>query len=694
MKKSSCEQNVHFSERIHSTCNFKKTNGVSYTIYFLFFFVIVFLFSGVGINDLFAQAELTAWGNLSGIRIEGQLMKFTTSMCLIGPSMADVTGSAKEKQRPMYTRKGDRQFVTTELSKFAFVEIVENTGNGEATIDITVKAVADTTLSGAFLCFELPADEYSDAKILLIDSTASTIDAVSQFPSRMGRMPGSFRLRNFLVQASVKGFRVISATRQLEVRTEQPTEIVVQKGNPRFGNANDKIYLGIMTGHSKDGQTAENSFVLKASGDIDRTPVQISIDPQKPGRKFDGIGGNFRIQNEQLDPHVIDYCLDNLDVRWARVELPWRNWHPVESINPLEAARVGKLDESVRSAMAMAQKLSKRHIPIIVSAWYPPVWSIVGEPNFRNENGIFGNPLNPKKMRSIIKSIGDYFVYLKEAFGVEPDLFSFNESDLGINVRMTGQEHADFIKKLGVYLASKELRTKMLLGDNSDATTIDFIEPAIQDPATHQYIGAISFHAWRGCDNWTLSNWADASKELNVPLLIGESGTDAQAHTYPDIFQEPSFAMDEVDINVRACNVAHVSSILQWQLTSDYSLLTGGGIYRTEGPLHPTQRFWNLKQLGLVPPGSFILPCTSDKEEISCAAFGDIANGTYTIHMVNQGASRPAILAGLPESIKEFRMYVTDSKRGMEEGKRVRVSDGKAKFILDGFAFTSVTSAK
>ena len=690
MNMFNCRQNVHFSRR----SNFKKMIRVVNTKYFLFLLVIGFLFFGAGLNSLFAQAELTSWGNLNGIRIEGQLIKIPTSICLIGPSMAEVTGTDKEKQRPSYTRNGDKQFVTTELSKISFTEMVQDTGNSMAKINIIVKAVTDTTLTGAFLCFDLPTDEYSGAKIQLIDSTASTIDTVSLFPGRRGRMPGPFRMRNFLVQASVKGFRVISASRRLEVRTEQPTEIIIQKGNSRFGNPNDKIYLGIMVGHTKDGQRAEKTFLLKASGEIDRTPIQIAIDPQKPGREFDGIGGNFRFQNEKLDPLIIDYCLDHLNVRWARVELPWRNWHMVESNNPLEAAKAGKIDENVRSAMEMAQKLSKRHIPIIVSAWNPPAWSIVGDPNFRNENGIFGNPLNPKKTRSIIKSIGDYFVYLKETYGVEPELFSFNESDLGINVRMTGQEHADFIKKLGAYLASKEITTKMLLGDNSDATTIDFIEPALQDPSTHKYIGAISFHSWRGCDNWTLSNWADASKELNVPLLIGEGGTDAQAHMNPDVFLEPSFAQDEVDIYVRACDIAHVRSILQWQLTSDYSLLAGGGIYRIEGPLHPTQRFWNLKQLGMVSPGSFILPVTCDKDGISCAAFGDIANGMYTIHIVNNGASRSVNLTGLPEDVKELRVYVTDGKRGMEEGKRVRVSDGKAKFTLNEFSFTSVINAK
>ena len=688
------KRDLCLSRHYDTNYSIKSVIGIANLKYLLLVPAMGFLFFGVGINTSFAQAELTSWGNLSGIRIEGQLMKFTTSMCLIGPSMADVTGTAKEKQRPSYTRKGDGQFVTTELSQMSFTEMVQDTGSGMVKINITVKAVADTTLTGAFLCFDLPADEYSGGKIQLIDSTTSTIEPVSLFPIRTGRIPNAFRMRNLLIQASVKGFRVVSATRKLEVRIEQPTEIIIQKGNPRFGNANDRIYLGIMLGHTKDRQTADRTFLLKASGEIDRTPVTISIEPQKPGRAFDGIGGNFRLQNEKLDPLVIDYCLDNLNVRWARVEMPWRFWHPVESNNPLEAARAGKIDENVRGAMAMAQKLALRHIPIIISAWNPPAWSIVGEPNFRNENGVFGNPLNPKKMRSVIKSIGDYFVYLKEAFGVEPELFSFNESDLGINVRMTGQEHAEFIKKLGGHLAAKELTTKMLLGDNSDATTIDFIEPALQDPATHRFVGAISFHTWRGCDNWTLSNWADASKELNVPLLVAEGGTDAQAHMNPDVFLEPSFAQDEIDIYVRACNVAHVRSILQWQLTSDYSLLSGGGVYRTEGPLHPTQRFWNLKQLGMVSPGSFILPVTCDKGVVSCAAFGDIASGTYTIHMVNQSASRPVTVIGLPDSVKELRVFVTDSKRGIREGKRVRVSDGKAKLTLDAFAFTSVISTK
>ena len=61
-----------------------------------FFPAIALLLFAVGIENSFAQAELTAWGNLSGMRIDGQLMKFTSSICLIGPSMADVTATGRK----------------------------------------------------------------------------------------------------------------------------------------------------------------------------------------------------------------------------------------------------------------------------------------------------------------------------------------------------------------------------------------------------------------------------------------------------------------------------------------------------------------------------------------------------------------------------------------------------------------------
>jgi hypothetical protein len=236
------------------------------------------------------------------------------------------------------------------------------------------------------------------------------------------------------------------------------------------------------------------------------------------------------------------------------------------------------------------------------------------------------------------------------------------------------------------------LSTKLLLGDNSDATTFDFIVPAMNDPETHKYIAAISFHSWRGCTDEILQKWADAAKQMNLPLIVAEGSTDAAAWNYPEIFSEASFALYEINLYMRLCAICQPVSILQWQLTADYSLLTGNGIFGTTGPLLPTQRFWNLRQLASTPEGSFAIPAASSKEDINCAAFGNISRGKYAVHIVNNGAEREVVLKGIPPAVKHFTIYVTDQHRGMEKTGEVQVINGNAGFKLSPAGFTSLIS--
>ncbi len=185
----------------------------------------------------------------------------------------------------------------------------------------------------------------------------------------------------------------------------------------------------------------------------------------------------FRIQNPKTDPEVIAYCLENLRVAWGRVELPWRFWQPAKDSDP---PRLGprRTPASRRSkAMDMAHTLSEKKIPLIVSAWFPPDWAIEGPIHFRpGPDHVWGNPLDHANDQAIYKSITDYLVFLKEKYQIQVRYFSFNESDLGINVRQTAEEHDALIKGLGAYFTSRGLATKVLLGDNSDATTWSFID--------------------------------------------------------------------------------------------------------------------------------------------------------------------------------------------------------------------------
>lgn len=283
-------------------------------------------------------------------------------------------------------------------------------------------------------------------------------------------------------------------------------------------------------------------------------------------------------------------------------------------------------------------------------------------------------------MPEIYRSITDYILYLRQHYGVEISLFSFNESDLGINVRLTGQQHDELIKGLGAYFLAHGLKTKMLLGDNSDATSYKFICAAMNDPDARPYIGAISFHSWRGWDNNTLQKWANAATQLNVPLIVGEGSIDAQAWGYPQIFQEPTYALQEINLYTRLLNTCQPLSILQWQLTADYSPLIGGGIFGNSEPLHPGQRFWNLKQLASTPAHLYAMPVNVNHIDVTCAALGDHDKGIYALHLVNNGPERQVIITGLPSSLKIIRVLITNQALSMKQQRGLIVKDGKIIF--------------
>jgi hypothetical protein len=616
-----------------------------------------------GAGRALAQAEVMPWGSVPGIRVEGELMPLGASVCSVAADGAVLSRTARERQRPRFTRGARGHTVTSRLGPLSFAETVEDTRPGSARIDLSFRADSASAAGGA-LCLDLPRSEFGAESVQLVGAPAAA-----------------------------RGLRIVSPRRTLTVTFDAPAAVAVRSAR-RQGADEVAVTIAILPAGAAAGSTARNRVAFNVTGPVDHGPVTVTLDASRPGRAFDGLGGNFRIQNPATDSGVVAYNLANLRVAWGRVEFPWRDWDPEEGADPTVAAEAGRLDPRVTRALEMARELGRRRIPVIVSAWFPPAWAVVGELHDQPVNGVWGNQLDPEKMERIYASITSYLLFLKSHYGVEPALFSFNESDLGINVRQTPREHDAFIRGLGAYLASHGLATKMLLGDTSDATATGFIGAAMADSAAWPYIGAVSFHSWRGWGDDLLTFWGNAAERLHVPLLVGEGSTDAAAWNYPDVFQEPWFAMEEINLYTRMLAISQPKSILQWQLTSDYSVLAGGGVFGDRGELRPTQRFWNLKQFASVPEGAFHLPVSCSRPDVTCAALGDVANGRYAVHLVNNGASRPAILRGLPDGVKELRVYVTDATRKMEEGARVPVVNGSASVVLEPTSFTTLVGTR
>lgn len=597
------------------------------------------------------HTEVMAWSNMTGVRVEGELIDFESTL-RVGTPGGEIESTGREKQNGVqYKREGLSQQTQITMKKDGTRFRQTVTDVDKSTVKLAWGVTAGKPSDGsAYFCMSFAPKNYSDAKFKI----------------------------------SGKKITIKSSERNIELVFDRSV-----KSFTRDEDGNKVLYVTLMPTLADGGQ-AELNATMKVDGQRHHEDVSITLDTTRPGRAFAGFGGNFRIQNSRKDPEVIDYCLKNMRVAFGRVEMPWAQWDQFvqQSGGSVTGDQIGKnVPAHILESVEIAQRLKKTGMPVIVSCWFPPQWAC--NRTTRSDGTSFAYSLKPEMQDRIFESLANYLLYLKKEWGVEADYFSFNESDLGINVVHTPEEHRDFIKGFGKYLANLDLKTKMLLGDNSDATTYDFIVPTLNDPTAHRYVGAISFHSWRGCDDQTLAKWAAAAKQMNVPLIIGEGSTDAAAHQYADIFNETTFALYEINLYTRICAICQPLSILQWQLTSDYSILWGDGIYGSAGPLRPTQRFWNLKQLSMTPENAFSIPTECDKDNINSAAFYNPATGLAAVHIVNNAASCRAVISGLPETASKAFVRITDSDSN-SESRCLEFQNGEIKLFMPADSFVSI----
>ena len=422
------------------------------------------------------HSEVMAWSNITGVRLDGELIDFESALCVGNPNGKIEKTGRERQQNVRYRREDQTQIVDIPLHGAHFHQ--EVTDMNERQVRIKLNAEADETLQeGAFFSMAFAPKYYANAKI----------------------------------KTSGKKVTVAAKERNLTLVFNKKVSTLV-----RQEQEGKVLYVTLMPTLNK-GEKTDLEVLLTVDGTRHNETAHIALDLSKPGSRFVGFGGNFRIQNSKKDPEVIDYCLKNMRVAMGRVEFPWASWD-----------KGGKDDPHVVESARMAARLKAIGMPLVVSCWFPPQWALAPG-HKRGRGGVAALRLDSSKQDSIYESMISYLHFLKNDYGVEADYFSFNESDIGIDVLHTPQEHCDFIKSFGAALSRHHLPTKMLLGDNSDATTIDFIQPALKDKDAHKYIGAVSFHSWRGCDDETLRRWRDAARSINVPLIVGEGSTDAAA---------------------------------------------------------------------------------------------------------------------------------------------------------------------
>ena len=207
------------------------------------------------------QAELQAWGNMSGIRIDGQLMKFETSLQVVMDDWNRVISTGKERQRrPIYQRESDRQVVMTSIDDLSITTVVKDVPYDAATVDVKIESRADTSYNGIFFCVKVPVDEYAGGNIQLIDP--SDVSLEKSIPSTS----------NEILRMNAKGFHLIGKECQLEVYFQEQAYMIVRSQDNSIS-----VLLEMASGPVRNGQVLEKSYTIRASGKVNNTPVHIVV---------------------------------------------------------------------------------------------------------------------------------------------------------------------------------------------------------------------------------------------------------------------------------------------------------------------------------------------------------------------------------------------------------------------------------
>ncbi len=355
------------------------------------------------------QAECNGWGEFRGIRVEGELIPFSTSVKLVGADGKVAAFSATQTiTNPRFSRSGTSQTSTATIGNGAlgYSQTVVDADGGSAKVSVQTTGHRDQELAGTYYFVTLPAADYAGGTVdFSVDQGLSPIVTL-----------GAKGAGEKYVTFKAKGVKMIGASRQIEMTFENPIDITVQRDRlvdtdyvmqeglrlPVDEKSFDRISISfpIVAGNMTAGQTGAASFTIKASGTPDKKPVSLALDWSHPGPAFDGVGGIFRIQSPQDQTHL-GYKVENLRVAWGRVKDAAgqlaaagkcrshrgnNNFPALRTRNPHAAwtrsrpgragrARVASANTGVQQAMTMARLWPTKKFRSLLT-WGVPQWAL------------------------------------------------------------------------------------------------------------------------------------------------------------------------------------------------------------------------------------------------------------------------------------------------------------------------------
>lgn len=633
--------------------------------------------------------RITAWNDGNGI------IPLSASIILPGPEwkrIASLDNGLIERSTRFSQRDGEKTWEgrlrVGQDKSCRYRQVLRETADGTATLQLTVTAENDLDLEGAYLSVSWSARQFGGGECTL---------SAPQAPMHRIALPEAKPPKGAKQHlASAKADRIVirdaAGKKSIHLALGQSRDFNVQ--DDRVWNTDTfEAMTSFHQGALKQGESCTITLKLSAHGDADASPVRLALDAGRSLYHFDGFGGNYCFG---VESPVTSLTLASLRSAWARTEISLDLWAPASAGRPANdadwarlAAAADKPGSKLHQQLLMAQALQSRHIPYISSIWRLPEW-LYTDPEVRpGRYSVAHRVVAPERWDDMLHCLGSYFLYAREKYGIEPALFSFNEPDWGVNVYFSPATHRDAIKSIGAHFEKLGLKTRMLLGDVTNPRGTDtYTTPTLADPAALRYVGALSVHSWGGATPAQYAAWAHVAEESKLPLLVAEVGPDAQAHKYSEVLHNYIFVLQEMQHYMELLLHARPRTALPWEFTSDYALMQKQG-ERYE----PTKRFWVIKHFcNLTPPASEALGTSSNRDTVLFAAFRGKEGGknAWALHVANLGPARPAMLSGLPAGIQSLKVIQTSAQDDFKEMTPVAVRGGGARMALPAQALLTL----
>ncbi|MCX7049269.1 MAG: hypothetical protein NTX50_27760, partial [Candidatus Sumerlaeota bacterium] len=641
-----------------------------------------------------ARAEISitdGTGAIRGLMLHGETMEVKASLRLPVKGWGKIPTQSAAKDIKT-SRQGNRfdwtGRVEIESGKSCQYEETLDETSGGVHVSYRVFARDDLNLEGVFFWVDIPLSDFAGGRYEVLQENGQTTNGI--FPSAQ---PASRHLL-YAKTASIV-FSDAAAARKLEVTLDRPCSVVIQD-NREFKGNNYSAFFTFYPGALAKGQIAALDATLKLTGKAESAPARLTLDATKSRYRMDGFGGNYCFN---IESPVSQFTLDTLRQGWARTEMRLDLWAPdAGNFNPgvkdwaaLEAA--DEPDSRTRLEFEIAKKIQSKGIRYCISIWRLPNW--LYEDGGANPNDQ-RHKIHPDKWPHLLECIGSYLLYAKRKYGVEPELFSFNEPDYGVRVLFSPEEHRDAIKRIGAHFAKLGLKTKMALADvTNPRDTVKYALPAAADPEALKYIGAVSFHSWGGAKPEQYQAWGDLAARLKLPLLVAELGVDAGAWR-GGAYNTFHYGVQEAAMYQELVLYARPQGTMQWEFTADYSTVKVDDAGRGKPPrLTPTSRYCFVKHFcNLTPLGAEALTTSGDNPKVLFTAFRGQEGGkpVLALHILNTAGARTMTLSGLPKTIQTLRAVRTSETDSFKDLPPVAVKDGAIQMELPEQSLLTLTA--